>query len=102
MGIHCFVQKLFPLIWRRGPFQTTLFFHNFRLCRDKFEGIKDELEKHVNEECYKALQAILPGYDYARLEDEKKLKGKKSGNANPLRKSNRQNDEAESEVCINL
>merc|ERR1712037_957497 len=33
-----------------------------------------------------------------RLEDEKKLKGKKSGNANPLRKSNRQNDEAESEV----
>merc|ERR1712051_90466 len=52
----------------------------------------------VNEECYKALQAILPGYDYARLEAEKKVKGKKGGNANPVRKSNRQNDEAESEV----
>ena len=79
-----------------------LIFHDFRLCRDKFEGIKDELEEHVNEECYKALQAILPGYDYARLEAEKKVKGKKGGNPNPVRKSNRQNSEAESEVCIIL
>merc|ERR1712008_141665 len=47
---------------------------------------------------YKALQAILPGYDYARLEAEKKVKGKNSGNVNPVRKSNRQNYEAESEV----
>ena len=102
MGFHCFVQKLFPLIWRGGPFQTSLVFHDFRLCRDKFEGIKDELEEYVNEECYKALQVILPGYDYARLESEKKMKGKKGGNANPVRKSNRQNSEAESEVCIIL